>query len=100
MWCNQIFSLINDNKIKNTIVCDNYEIANQIAGVTYGDNAFAVDTTLYPVSIGDDYIDGLFYRDGELIKRNPTEEERIIALNEQLTAAQLALCELYEKMEV
>lgn len=99
MWCNQIFSLINDNKIKNTIVCDNYETANQIARITYGDNAIAVDTTLYPVSIGDDYIDGLFYRDGEIIKRNLTEEERIAELNNQLTAAQLALCELYEKME-
>ena len=38
MWCNQIFSLINDNKIQNTIVCDNYEVANQIARTTYGDN--------------------------------------------------------------
>lgn len=100
MWCNQIFSLINDNKIQNTIVCDNYEIANQIARTTYGDNAIAVDTTLYPVSIGDDYIDGLFYQDGKVVKRNLTEEERIAELNEQLTAAQLALCELYEKMEV
>ena len=100
MWCNQIFSLINEDKIKNTIVCDSYEVANQIAKITYGDNAFAVDTTLYPVNIGDDYINGLFYRDGELIERNPTEEERITELNNQLTAAQLALCELYEKMEV
>lgn len=100
MWCNQIFSLINDNKIKNTIVCDNYEIANQIAKINYGDNAIAVDTTLYPVSIGDNYIDGSFYRNNEVIKRNLTEEERIAELNEQLTAAQLALCELYEKMEV
>lgn len=100
MWCNQIFSLINNNKIQNTIVCDNYETANQIARITYGDDAIAVDTTLYPVSIGDDYIDGTFYKDGEIIKRNLTEEERIAELNEQLTAAQLALCELYEKMEV
>lgn len=100
MWCNQIFSLINNNKIQNTIVCDNYETANQIARITYGDNAIAIDTTLYPVSIGDDYIDGVFYRDGEIINRNFTEEERIAELNEQLTAAQLALCELYEKMEV
>lgn len=99
MWCNQIFSLINNNKIQNTIVCDNYETANQIARITYGDDAIAVDTTLYPVSIGDDYIDGTFYRDGEIINRNLTEEERIAELNEQLTAAQLALCELYEKME-
>ena len=35
MWCNQIFSLINEDKIKNTIVCDNYEVANQIAKITY-----------------------------------------------------------------
>ena len=59
-------------------VCDNYEIANQIARVTYGDNAFAVDTTLYSVSIGDDYIDGLFYRERELIE-TLQKKKKIIA---------------------
>lgn len=78
MWCNQIFSLIHTDKIQNIIVCDNYEVANVIARNTYGDDAFAVETTLYPVSIGYKYQGGLFYdNDGNVIERNLTEEEEI-----------------------
>lgn len=84
MWCNQIFAQINDNKIQNIIVCDNYEMANYLARCTYGENAIAVDTTLYPVGIGDLYEDGKFYRitneetdERVEIIRNPTEAEQI-----------------------
>lgn len=89
MWCNQIFSLISDNEIKNTIVCDNYEVANQIARSSYGENSIAVDTTLYPVSIGDGYIDGVFYRDGKEIPRNLTEAERITVLENNQTESEI-----------
>lgn len=78
MWCNQIFSLISEERIKNIIVCDNYEIANQIARLHYGNEAMAVDTTHYPVSIGNKYIDETFINDdGIIIERNPTEQEEI-----------------------
>lgn len=100
MWCNQIFSLISNNKIQNTIVCDNYEVANQIAKSTYGKDTIAIDTTLYPVQIGDDYIDGVFYREDKIISRNLTETEKIELLNEQIVNLQLALVEVYEKTEV
>lgn len=82
MWCNQIFSLINDNTVQNIIVCDNYEIANQIAKAQYGDAAMAVDTTYYPLQQGCRYVDGIFYEaDGvTVIDRNPTHEEEIAAL--------------------
>lgn len=85
MWCNQIFSLIHEDKVRNTIVCDNYEIANQIARSIYGVSSFAIDTTQYPIMIGDSYIDGLFYHDNVEIIRNPTETESISILeNKQL----------------
>lgn len=100
MWCNQIFSLINNNKIQNTIVCDNYEVANQIAKSTYGEEAIAIDTTLYPVQIGDDYINGIFYRENEVINRNLTEKEQIELLNEQIINLELALVDMYEQTEV
>ena len=76
MWCNQIFSLICNETVQNIIVCDNYEVANQIARMTYGNDAIAVDTTQYPLSIGDKYIDGIFYsEDGSAVSRTNTAEE-------------------------
>ncbi|BCJ92601.1 hypothetical protein acsn021_01700 [Anaerocolumna cellulosilytica] len=77
MWCNQIFSLINEQTVQNIVVCDNYEIANQISRIQYGDDSYAVDTTHYPLAIGCFHIDGLFYEpDGKtLIERNLTADE-------------------------
>jgi hypothetical protein len=85
MWCNQTFSLIKDDTIQNIIVADDYEIANRLARDIYGAGAIAVDTTLYPVSIGYKYKDGIFLKeDGEtVINRNPSAEEEIASLKTQ-----------------
>jgi hypothetical protein len=118
MWNNQVFSLITPTKvdvqgstvvknlIQNIIVCDNYEVANQLSVATYGEGAIAVDTTLYPVGIGDEYRDGVFYSvDGEVVNRNLTEAENIVALQSELVKAKAdnitaleAIAALYEKM--
>jgi hypothetical protein len=88
MYCNQIFSLINEGKIQNIIVADNYTVANDIARSLYGNDAMAVDTTLYPVSIGFSYSDGIFIDlEGNVVERNQTESEKIIDLTNQLTLA-------------
>ena len=83
MWCNQIFSLISNETVENIIVCDNYEVANQLARNIYGDKAYAVDTTQYPLEIGCKHIEGKFYTpDGEEVLRNLTaDEEANLALN-------------------
>ena len=94
-WCNQIFAEIYENKVMNIMVCDNYEMANYLARCTYGEEAFAEDTTLYPLAIGDTYENGHFYHvseDGtkEEVLRNSTEKEQILYLtaeNEALTEA-------------
>lgn len=80
MWCNQIFSLINEQEVKNIIVCDNYEVANQIARLQLGEESYAVDTTQYPLSIGCKHLDNVFYEeDGvTVIERNETVEEETI----------------------
>ena len=97
--------------IANICVCDNYEIANQIARNTYGPDAIAVDTTLIPVVIGDTYKNGKFYRDDVEVPANPTEEQRVTTLEgkvttveatiqsnyDELTATQVALVEQYEE---
>lgn len=92
MYCNQIFSLISSKSgigtVENIIVADNYEVANQLARNLYGASAYAVDTTLCPVGIGDKHIDGVFYRydkstgaDVE-IPYNPTEAQEIAMLKD------------------
>lgn len=84
MYCNQIFSLISPvnsvNTVKNIIVCDNYEVANQISRLTYGQNAYAIDTTLIPVAVGDTHIDGVFKRGETVITAVPTEAQKIATL--------------------
>lgn len=61
MYIKQTFAIIHDEIVKQNIVCDNYELANQLARNVYGDSAIAVDSTQYLVSEGDYYIDGNFY---------------------------------------
>ena len=77
MVVHQIFAIINETDIKNIMVCDNYELANQLARMTYGNEAFAEDCTQYPVSIGDKFIDRVFYfKDGvTMVPRMNTAEE-------------------------
>ena len=99
MYCKQTFAIIKDETVKNDMVCSNYETANQLARQLYGSDAFAVDSTQYPVSEGDYYKDGVFYfKDGEtVIPRNPTSEEQVLELqkqNETLTECILEMSEI------
>ncbi|BCK00852.1 hypothetical protein [Anaerocolumna chitinilytica] len=96
MWCNQIFSLINEGTVQNIIVCDNYEVANQIARIQYGEDSIALDTTQYPLSVGCKYIAGVFYEnDGTtIISRNQTADEEVEQINKQVEALNIALAEM------
>lgn len=82
MYVKQTFALIKDEIIKQDIVCDNYELANQLAREVYGADAIAVDSGQYPVGEGDYYIDGNFYfKDKKtLVPRENTLEEQIGAI--------------------
>lgn len=82
MYIKQTFALIQGEIIKQDIVCDNYEVANQLARSVYGEDAIAVDSTQYPVSEGDYYINGNFYfKDKKtLVPREDTQEEQLRAI--------------------
>lgn len=83
--------------VANTFVCDNYNTANTLAKSTYGEEAFAVDTTRYPVSVGNEYRHGSFYdENGAMIFPNPTEDEKIIALEVENAKLKEAIAELKE----
>lgn len=105
MIVHQIYAIVLQEEIKNIIVCDNYELANQIGRLNYGVEAFAVDCQQYPCGIGDTYRNGIFYRKetDEEIERIPTDSEKISGLETEkerlethLTETQIALCDLYE----
>ena len=96
MVVHQVFAHILDTQIKNVIVCDNYEVANQLARSIYGQNAIAVECTQYPCGIGDFYIDNSFhYRDkddpnkvGDPVPRKNTAEEDAFEANSKATVLQ------------
>ena len=92
MVVHQIFAFILGEDIKNIVVCDNYELANQLSRAMLGNEAFAEDCTQYPVSIGDKFLGKRFvFKDGVTLvpRMNSAEEDarevqsKIVALNEQ-----------------
>lgn len=76
MVVHQIFAQILDSKIENLILAETYGIADQITKVQYGETAFVVDATQYPISPGYQYIDSEFIDlNGNVVKRTNTAEE-------------------------
>lgn len=94
MWCMQNFALIKNNEVKDIIVCDNFEVANQLAKNVYGDQAQAQDVTRYPLAVGDEYKDGKFYRFNEEVLPYPTVEERLTELRALEIQLEEATCDI------
>jgi len=103
MIVHQVFAQIVDGDVKNIIVCDNYELANQLSRMIYGDHAMAWECTQYPVSIGDKFIDGVFYfKDGvtPVPRMNTAEEDaaeakaELAIAKEQISLQEQAILEL------
>lgn len=95
------FALIYKNIVKNRFECENYELANVLARASFGDDAFATDTTKYATTIGDRYENNKFYRvleDGTIkeVAYIPSEQENIDLLQEKLLKSQLVLADSYE----
>lgn len=98
MTAHKIFALIFENIVKNTIICENYHIADSLAKTIIDADAFAVDITMIPVSIGDSHVDNVFKdSNGMVINALPTSLERINEIhseNEALKASQESQDEL------
>lgn len=95
MIVHEVFAQINNGKVENIVVCDNYPLANHLAKCIYGEDAFAVDCLQYACMIGDLYHDNTFWRinengEEEQIPYTPTDTQEIQSLkleNEDLTLA-------------
>jgi len=74
----EVYAVVSDTIIKSVSVYANYEKANQIARIMYGNDAIAVRCDYYSVSEGDIYKDGTFYyKDGVTpVQRSITGDAR------------------------
>lgn len=84
------YALIKDGKVINVIVAD-WQNVNKIAKLQ---ECEFVNVDFYPVQIGDDYTDGVFYRDGVEIKRIKTDSEKIGQLESDVISAQQTITDL------
>ena len=100
MIVHQVFAMIDGKgNVLNVAVCDNYELANQLARDVYGEDSIAVDCLQYPCGIGDKYIDNRFYHvldDGSLeeIQYVPTQEQQVSTLNSMMDDTVIGLAQL------
>lgn len=77
----KVFAFINENEVKNTIVCDNYPLADMLSKVAFGDGAFAIEITQIPTTIGHSYVNGVFKDLNEnIIEPLPTAEQEVATL--------------------
>ena len=62
------YAMVFGDNVENIAIFENYEDANRISKIVYGDDAFAVDITEWPVGPGYKYINGVFYEpDGNTV---------------------------------
>ena len=94
MVCHTVFALIQGDMVRHVIVGE-YEECNQIARIDYGDQAFAVEVTRIPVTTGDIYRSGTFYRSEKGVETRidpiPTEADQIADLRSMLSALRAEL---------
>lgn len=93
---NHIYSIIVNGQVTNVIVCDNYELANEIARESFGNSAIAVESSDYAVKVGDKYTNGKFYRDSSELVMIPTAETKLNQMNEEIEMLIGCLLELSE----
>ena len=72
--------IINGN-VDNIIICSD----EGIKGMSFPIGTTIWDIGQYPVHIGDEFEDGTFYRDGEPLEPDPSDEDRIDEINELLS---------------
>lgn len=88
MIAQRIWALISENTVQNTIVCETYPAADELAKLTLGTDAFAVEITQIPTGIGDGYENGIFKdKQGNVINPLPTAEQEVTVLKAELATA-------------
>lgn len=97
----RVFAMIYDETVMNIMVCEDYYTADSIAKGSYGPDALAVECSQWGCTMGDKYINGVFYEpDGVTpVAYIPSDRERA---DKALTEAQYAhnrIDEVMKKLE-
>ena len=73
------YAMIVDGRVKEICSFSNggYSDAQIFAKDIHGKDAFAINVTYIPVRIADEYVNGIFQRDGQIVQPYPTEEEQL-----------------------
>lgn len=99
MFYHQVYAEILDKKVKNIIVCNNYEMANILARNTYGQDAIAVECTYWACAIGDTYENNQFISpEGDEREYKGSEAENIEKLKIENTQLNRQVSEDNETM--
>lgn len=90
------YAMILDENIENTALFEDYEAANNITKIVYGEEAFAVEIEQWPVAPGYKYIDGAFYEpDGKtVVQPVPNPSEQVKELESQLDDVTIAMADM------
>lgn len=84
------YAMILGENIENTALFEDYEAANNITKIVYGEEAFAVEIEQWPVAPGYKYKNGTFYEpDGNTVVEplpNPAKQvEELKRLTDDMT---------------
>lgn len=91
----RVWAFVHQNEVKNTIVCDTYPVADMLAKTALGNEAFAIEITQIPTSIGHQYENGVFKDlNGNTINPLPTAEQEVVSLRAENKLLQSALTEM------
>lgn len=104
MVLHPVYACVVGTQVKNVICVtsgDNY-IAHQLAKASFGETAIAIECSQYPVTTGDFYVDGVFYKAdpedktkaGAVIKRINTPDEDAYEANVKATEVSETVADL------
>lgn len=94
MLAHYTYAAISNGVVQNVMVCSDLALANQIVMATYGAEAFAIEVSYVPCTIGDKYADGNFYHEETLVEAVPNEKEEIATLKSMNQSITLVLADL------
>lgn len=90
------YAMILGENIENTAKFENYDEANNISKIVYGDEAFAVEIEEWPVATGYKYKDGVFYEPDGItrVEKLPNPFERIRELESLIDDMTVAMADM------
>lgn len=99
MLAHYTYAVISDGVVQNVIICNDIALANQIATATYGKDAYAIEVSYIPCTIGDRYNGGKFYHTNESgeeveVETVPNEKEEIATLKSINQSITLVLADM------